>query len=81
MAREREKRVNPLKLNSYFDYTLFFLTLFLICFGLVMIYSTSSFDAQRSQACNFDASYYMDKQLKSALLGLIPMFFAIHFSL
>ena len=79
MAREREKRANPFKLNSYFDYTLFFLTVFLICFGLVMIYSTSSFDAQRSKACNFDAAFFMKRQSFFAALGLIPMFIAVHF--
>ena len=39
--------VNRKKLHSYYDYSLLFLILFLVCFGLVMIYSTSSYNAQK----------------------------------
>ena len=41
MARgqQTEKKKKPIK---YFDYSLLFLIIFLLCFGLVMLYSTSS---------------------------------------
>lgn len=41
MARrqEKEKKQKPIR---YFDYSLLFLIIFLLCFGLVMLYSTSS---------------------------------------
>ena len=39
--------VNRKKVHSYYDYSLLFLILFLVCFGLVMIYSTSSYNAQK----------------------------------
>ena len=32
------------KRESFFDYTLLFIVLFLLGFGLVMLYSTSSYD-------------------------------------
>ena len=35
----------------YFDYSLLAIVIFLMCFGLVMLYSTSSYDAQ----LNFNA--------------------------
>ena len=31
------------KIISYFDYNLLFLIVFLLCFGLVMVYSSSSY--------------------------------------
>ena len=31
--------------EAFFDYTLLFIVLFLLGFGLVMLYSTSSYDA------------------------------------
>ena len=34
------------KTIKYFDYTLLFVIIFLVCFGLVMLYSTSSYNAQ-----------------------------------
>lgn len=80
MTREREKKFNFLKLNSYFDYTLLFLTIFLICFGLIMIYSSSSYVAQRSSEYNNDAAYFLKKQLKAAILGLVAMILAMKFN-
>ena len=42
MARrqEKEKKQKPIR---YFDYSLLFLIIFLLCFGLVMLYSASSY--------------------------------------
>ena len=34
------------KTIKYFDYTLLFVIIFLVCFGLVMLYSTSSYMAE-----------------------------------
>ena len=56
--------------NSYYDYSLVFLTLFLVGFGLVMIYSTSSFNAARKFG---DAAYYLKRQASFGLLGVIAM--------
>ena len=56
--------------NSYYDYGLVFLTLFLVGFGLVMIYSTSSFNAARKFG---DAAYYLKRQAVFGLLGIVAM--------
>lgn len=61
------KKRRKLKNQNYFDYTLLFVVIFLILFGLVMIYSTSSYEA----AANFDgdSAYYLKKQLFATVLG------------
>ena len=42
---ERQSKKRQIK---YFDYSLLFIIIFLICFGLVMLYSTSAYDAQET---------------------------------
>lgn len=63
---------NRKKLQSYYDYSLLFLTLFLVCFGLIMIYSTSSYNAQRLYG---DATYYLSKQAFLGGAGILIMLF------
>ena len=65
-------QVNRKKLHSYYDYSLLFLILFLVCFGLVMIYSTSSYNAQRIHG---DATYYLAKQALFGGAGILIMLF------
>ena len=54
----------------FFDYTLLFIVLFLLAFGLVMLYSTSSYDAYIDFQ---DSAYYLKKQIGATILGLIIM--------
>ncbi len=54
----------------FFDYSLLFIVLFLLGFGLVMIYSVSSYEANLE---NGDAAFYLKKQLFSSALGLVAM--------
>lgn len=56
--------------GEYFDYPLLFVTLFLVAFGLVMIYSTSSYTAQLREG---NAAYYLIRQGVFALLGMVLM--------
>lgn len=70
--RKREKRG-----NSYFDYNLLFLIIFLICFGLVMLYSSSSYICANSKMYDYDAAYYLKKQLRNAMVGAVGMAFLI----
>ena len=55
----------------FYDYSLLFAVIFLILFGLVMIYSASSYQAQLSES---DAAFYMMKQVRNILIGFGGMF-------
>ena len=57
----------------YFDYSLVFIVLFLLGFGLIMVYSASSYEASVSEKLGYDAAYYFKKQAVAALLGLFVM--------
>ena len=71
MARRRknEKRQKSIR---YFDYSLLFLIIFLLCFGLIMLYSTSSYYG--STRFN-DAAYYVKRQMYASALGIVAMLF------
>lgn len=60
------------KMHSYYDYSLLFLILFLVCFGLVMIYSTSSYNAQREFG---NATHYLERQALFGGAGILIMLF------
>lgn len=70
MGREQsqDKRQKNIR---YFDYSLLVIILFLICFGLVMLYSTSSYNAQLKFG---DGTAYLRKQLQATVIGLVVMF-------
>ena len=54
------------------DYSLLFIVLFLLGFGLIMVYSTSSYAANLEYG---DSAYYLKKQLFATILGLVAMIF------
>lgn len=56
--------------ESYVDYSLIFIVLFLIAFGLIMLYSTSSYAAAISTG---DSAYYFKHQMGPTIIGLIGM--------
>ncbi len=64
--------VKKRKNNSeyFFDYSLLFIVLFLLGFGLVMLYSTSSYEAAQKFG---DSAYWLKKQLFSTIVGLVAM--------
>ncbi len=67
MARKVKKMSN----KRYFDYSLLFVIIFIVGFGLVMIYSTSSYTAQMEYG---SSEYYFKKQLIFDVLGFIMMY-------
>ena len=68
------RRENKQKVNKYFDYNLLFLVIFLLCFGLVMLYSSSAYIAGNRFG---DSAFYLRKQLRNIGLGAVAMgFFA-----
>lgn len=71
MATQRMTRRKRKEQTEYFfDYSLLFVVLFLLGFGLVMIYSASSYEAFQSFG---DAAYYLKKQLIAIIIGLVLM--------
>lgn len=72
MARTNRDVALKKKMNSYYDYSLLFLIVFIVGFGLVMIYSTSSYNAERLYG---RSTYFIEKQALSAALGLVVMIF------
>lgn len=67
-TRRRKKQA-----EYFFDYTLLFIVLFLLGFGLIMVYSTSSYEASMSASLNYDEAYYLKHQAAATALGLLAM--------
>lgn len=65
-ARSRRKERN----EYFFDYSLLFIVLFLLGFGLVMVYSASSYEALQAYG---DAKYYFKRQLIADVVGIAAM--------
>ncbi len=68
IAKRRKKEQS----EYFFDYSLLFIVLFLLGFGLVMIYSASSYEAFQAFK---DEAYYLKKQLIAIIIGLAAMIF------
>ncbi len=71
MAERTRKRKKNHKTEYYFDYSLLFVILFLLGFGMLMIYSASSYTAYLDY--NGDSAHYLKKQLLACILGMIAM--------
>ncbi|QFJ55938.1 FtsW/RodA/SpoVE family cell cycle protein [Pseudobutyrivibrio xylanivorans] len=72
-SRKEARKRKKIKRLLNFDYTLLLLIIFILAFGLVMLYSTSAYAASLKKG---DSIYYLRKQLQAALLGFGGMFFS-----
>ncbi len=70
MAQRNSSRRGKTNSENFMDYSLLFIVLFLLGFGLIMVYSTSSYEANLEFG---DSAYYLKKQLFATILGLIAM--------
>ncbi len=70
MAQAKTRRKRKEQSEYFFDYSLLFIVLFLLGFGLVMIYSASSYEAFQSYE---DTTFYMKKQLIAIVIGMVLM--------
>lgn len=68
IQRSRKKRKE--QSEYFFDYSLLFIVLFLLGFGLIMIYSASSYEAYTEFD---DAAYYLKKQAVAIVVGMVAM--------
>ncbi|MBQ8233613.1 MAG: cell division protein FtsW [Lachnospiraceae bacterium] len=69
-AQRRKHKKKNNKSEYFFDYSLLFIILFLLGFGMLMIYSASSYTAYLEYG---DSAQYLKKQLLASILGLIAM--------
>lgn len=69
----KTKRVKRKRSNEtiYFDYSLLAVLIFLVCFGLVMLYSTSAYSALVNYS---DSMYYFKRQILFCIVGFIGMY-------
>ncbi|MBO4903984.1 MAG: cell division protein FtsW [Lachnospiraceae bacterium] len=58
------------KTKYFFDYTMLFIVIFLLLFGLVMLYSTSSYEANIKFE---DSAFYFRKQAIASAIGIVVM--------
>ncbi len=70
MAQRNSSRKRQQKSESFMDYSLLFIVLFLLGFGMVMVFSTSSYEANLDYG---DSTHYLKQQLFATILGLIVM--------
>lgn len=68
---EYNNDVSQIRQGSYLDISLIISIVFLVGFGLLMVYSTSSYNAMRKYG---DPGFYFMKQLKAFILGFVVMF-------
>ena len=67
VGKRRKKKEQS---EYFFDYSLLFIVLFLLGFGLIMIYSASSYEAFEEMG---DAAYYLKKQALAIVIGMVAM--------
>lgn len=61
------------------DYTLLVVTIILVLFGIIMVFSASYYYAENSKNTGYDGNYYFWTQLSGAALGVVVMVLAIFF--
>ena len=72
MAERNSTRRRQSNNENFMYYSLLFIVLFLLGFGMIMVYSTSSYEANLEWG---DSAYYLKKQLFATILGLVAMIF------
>ena len=70
MAQRNSSRRRQQKSESFMDYSLLCIVLFLLGFGMVMVFSTSSYEANLDYG---DSTHYLKQQLFATILGLVVM--------
>ena len=60
------------------DTNLIVITMFLIVFGLIMVYSASYYKCSITKAFNYDSMYFLKNQALMSCVGLVTMFAVSH---
>ena len=74
-SKEQARKVRKVRrknklIGEFFDYNILIIVALLIVFGLIMIYSTSSYNALNDKG---NANYYLQRQALAMSLGLVVM--------
>ena len=72
-SRREARRRKRIKKLLNFDYTLLLIVIFILAFGLVMLYSTSAYAAALKKG---NSVFYLKRQMFAAGLGFVGMFFS-----
>lgn len=70
MAQRNASRRKQDKGEKFMDYSLLFIVLFLVGFGIVMVFSSSSYGANQKLG---DSTHFLRQQLFASILGLVAM--------
>lgn len=71
ISKEQERKKKRQQAGArYADYSMILVVLFLLAIGLIMLYSTSSYEAALEHE---DGAYYLKRQLLFTLIGLVVM--------
>ncbi len=70
----KRKRIKP----DSFDFTVLFVVLTLMLFGVVMIFSASYYTTMTSEKYHYDMFYFLKRQSAWVILGTIAMVFAMN---
>lgn len=63
-----------------FDYTILFTVILLVMFGIIMIFSASSYVASTRSEYGYDMFLFLKKQMFAVILGFFVMFFMANFN-
>ena len=75
-SRKRKSKKRRVHTSGYLDYSLVAVLIFLVCFGLVMLYSTSAYSALVNYG---DSMYYFKRQIYFCLAGFLGMYIIMKF--
>ena len=71
MTKRQETKKKKTNTVQFFDYSMLAVLICLVCFGLVMLYSTSAYSALVNYG---DSMHYFKRQLIFCVAGLIGMY-------
>ena len=63
----------PVRRRGHIDYTLVMIIIFMMAFGLIILYSASYYEASMSKACKYNPAFYLKKQLTWMIAGFVAM--------
>lgn len=67
---KKQNKENKNIFRERVDFKLTITLIFLCCFGLLMLYSASSYECSMNAACNYDSAYYLKRQAVFMIMGV-----------